>query len=346
MFYARTPLIRSACVIAAAASVVVMSASLGSGAQQSARPRRRRRTTRAAAGSESAPPGQLRRAARRHAVGHRRDVPARPVVLARDLADQSAGREPAFDLSRATCCRSRISTTAGPSSTSSAAPRSPAAAESIACRRACASSRSRKRSRRFRTRRSRRSCRAPSCSTRTSSTTLPYVFKHREGLIASSGRDVYARGTDAPVGSVFNLVHLGDELVDPDDNDVLGYQGIFVGQGRVDRSGDPSTVRVLDSTRETLVGDYLLAEEDVAAGEFLPAPAGARRRRPDHLGDGRRIVDRSVPSRRVESRRRARARPRRGAARVQDGPSRDATKCAERAFSKRKCACRTNLRAR
>jgi LysM repeat protein len=99
---------------------------------------------------------------------------------------------------------------------------------------------------------------------------LPYVFKHRDGLIASSGRDVYARGTDAPVGSVFNLVHLGDELVDPDDNAVLGYQGIFIGEGRIDRSGDPSTVHVLDSTRETLVGDYLLNEEHVTPVNFFP----------------------------------------------------------------------------
>jgi hypothetical protein len=99
---------------------------------------------------------------------------------------------------------------------------------------------------------------------------LPYIFKLRESLIGSSGHDVYARGTDAPVGSVFNLVHRGDELVDPDDNSVLGYTGVFVGQGRVDRSGDPSTVRVLDSTREALVGDYLLDEEDVRPANFFP----------------------------------------------------------------------------
>src|SRR5688572_29011546 len=34
---------------------------------------------------------------------------------------------------------------------------------------------------------------------------LPYIFRHRDGLIASSGRDVYARGTDGAVGSVYNL---------------------------------------------------------------------------------------------------------------------------------------------
>jgi hypothetical protein len=99
---------------------------------------------------------------------------------------------------------------------------------------------------------------------------LPYVVALREGLIGSSGRDVYARGADAPVGSVYNVVELGQKLIDPDNKDVLGYQGIYVGQGRVDRTGDPSTLRLLDSEREAVVGDYLMEEEDIAPINFLP----------------------------------------------------------------------------
>jgi LysM domain-containing protein len=99
---------------------------------------------------------------------------------------------------------------------------------------------------------------------------LPYVVAHREGLISSTGRDTYARLVEKPVGAVYNLVHLGDELVDPDDGSVLGYQGIFIGQGEVTRSGDPATVHVLESTRETLVGDYLVEEEDVRPVNFFP----------------------------------------------------------------------------
>jgi LysM repeat protein len=102
--------------------------------------------------------------------------------------------------------------------------------------------------------------------------TAPYLFAHREGLMGSSGRDVYARGTDAAEGSVFNVVHRGKELVDPDDGDVLGYEGIYVGQGRVRRSGDPATIYLLDSTREALAGDYLLNEEVAAPFNFLPRP--------------------------------------------------------------------------
>ena len=103
---------------------------------------------------------------------------------------------------------------------------------------------------------------------------LPYIVAHREGLIGSAGRDVYVRGFEdpAPVGTVFNVVELGEPLVDPDDNDLLGYQGIYVGQGRLDRTGDPGTLRMLESEREAIVGNYLMGEEDVHPLNFMPRP--------------------------------------------------------------------------
>lgn len=100
---------------------------------------------------------------------------------------------------------------------------------------------------------------------------LPYVVAHREGLMSSSGRDVYARGIDnAAVGAVFNVVERGAELIDPDTKDLLGYQGIFVGQGRVSRNGDPATLRMLETEREVVVGNYVVEEEDITPVNFLP----------------------------------------------------------------------------
>jgi len=109
---------------------------------------------------------------------------------------------------------------------------------------------------------------------------LPYIVAHREGLIGSGGRDVYVRGIEEPVNSVFNVVELGEELVDPDTNDVLGYQGIYVGQGRLDRTGDPGTLRLLETEREAVVGNYVMEEEDVNQLNFVP-------RSPDTEIDGR-----------------------------------------------------------
>ncbi len=99
---------------------------------------------------------------------------------------------------------------------------------------------------------------------------LPYLFAHQEGLIGAAGRDVYVRGTNAPVGTEFTIVHAGDALIDPDDGDVLGYQGLYVGTGRVERTGDPTTVYLTETTREASIGDYLIAEEGVDPVTFFP----------------------------------------------------------------------------
>ena len=109
---------------------------------------------------------------------------------------------------------------------------------------------------------------------------LPYLVAIPSGLIASAGRETYVRGTDAPVGTVFNVVHPGEALVDPEDGEVVGYHGHYVGHGSVRASGDPATVYLSDTVREASIGDVLIAEESVAPINFFP-------RAPVDLIDGR-----------------------------------------------------------
>ena len=94
---------------------------------------------------------------------------------------------------------------------------------------------------------------------------LPYVVAHREGLMGSAGATSTSRGTDAAVGSVFNVVRASARSSSiPTTNDVLGYQGIYVGQGRLDRTGDPGTVRMLETEREAVGRQTTVrCEEDV-----------------------------------------------------------------------------------
>ncbi len=103
---------------------------------------------------------------------------------------------------------------------------------------------------------------------------LPYVVAHSEGMLSSAGEAVYVRGANKAVGGMYDFVHLGDPLVDPDNNRVLGYQGLYVGQGRVRRSGDPATVYLTDTAREARVGDYLLEIDDVAPATYFPRSPG------------------------------------------------------------------------
>src|SRR5690606_34783352 len=62
---------------------------------------------------------------------------------------------------------------------------------------------------------------------------LPYIMATRDNhLIAAAGNQVYVRGGEpAQPGTRYSVVHVGEALVDPDDNAVVGYQGIYVGAG-------------------------------------------------------------------------------------------------------------------
>ena len=113
---------------------------------------------------------------------------------------------------------------------------------------------------------------------------LPYILTTREGhLVAGAGVPVYVRGTNAPVGTRYNVIHVGDAIVDPDDNRVIGYQGIHVGEGRIDRAGDPSTMMLTDTKREALEGDRLVPEPTEFPLNFIP-------RAPEQFVEGRIIA--------------------------------------------------------
>ena len=104
---------------------------------------------------------------------------------------------------------------------------------------------------------------------------LPYILETRgDHLLAAAGNDVYVRGLAGAVpGARFSIVHVGEPMIDPDDNRLVGYQGIFVGAGTLRRGGDPATVRLTQTTQEALFGDRLLPESvDIPLNFFPSAP--------------------------------------------------------------------------
>ncbi len=100
----------------------------------------------------------------------------------------------------------------------------------------------------------------------------PYVAHGRDHrLVFAAGQEVYVRRLDrAALGSRYSVYHVGDELKDPDDGDVLGYQGLFAGEANLKRHGDPSTLLIVDSSRETLEGDILLPTPGDLKMDFIP----------------------------------------------------------------------------
>jgi len=104
---------------------------------------------------------------------------------------------------------------------------------------------------------------------------LPYILSVRgDHMVAAAGNDVYVRGGLAsPSGTRYSVVKIGDELRDPDDNKVVGYQGIYIGEGAMARGGDPATVSLTQSNREAREGDRLVPETvDIPLNFFPKSP--------------------------------------------------------------------------
>jgi len=94
-----------------------------------------------------------------------------------------------------------------------------------------------------------------------------------EHLIVGAGDRIYVRGISADQGNRYNVFRPGDAYIDPDSGEVLGYEALYLGDGRTERFGDPSTLKLDRTTREINIGDRVMpmTKEDVYA-YFTPHP--------------------------------------------------------------------------
>ena len=105
---------------------------------------------------------------------------------------------------------------------------------------------------------------------------LPYLLETRgDHLIASAGNEIYVRGIAGDqVSTRYNLIHVGEPLIDPDDNHLLGYHATMIGEGSLRRTGDPATVALTDTSQEAIMGDRLIpASVDVPLNFFPRTPS-------------------------------------------------------------------------
>jgi LysM repeat protein len=109
----------------------------------------------------------------------------------------------------------------------------------------------------------------------------PYVLATRDlHVVMSDGDTLYARGFGGPVelGSHYNVVRVGDPLVDPDDKRILGYNGIFTGAAHVTRDGDTVSLIMTESAQETRAGDKLFIGGVDVPLDFIPSAPKIRTR--------------------------------------------------------------------
>jgi len=100
----------------------------------------------------------------------------------------------------------------------------------------------------------------------------PYIVAFRnEHTLAATGNELYARGIgNAPADARYSIIHIEEPLRDPDNNALLGYEGVYVGSGPVATTGNPAKVLLTDSAREALQGDKLFPESTEVNVDFVP----------------------------------------------------------------------------
>ena len=90
---------------------------------------------------------------------------------------------------------------------------------------------------------------------------LPYILDIKDDhLISGTGDTLYVRGIVPGSNTRYTIVRGGDEYIDIVDGDEVevGQEATYVGEAKVEKFGDPSTLTITHAIRETVKGDRLM----------------------------------------------------------------------------------------
>lgn len=124
----------------------------------------------------------------------------------------------------------------------------------------------------------------PGVMTRDEVKSAPYVVALADmHQVAGENQNVYVRKVSGDMGTRYNVMHIDEELKDPQSGRQLGYLAIYTGTAQLTRPGEVARAALVVSARETLQGDVLIAEAANPTSDFLP-------HRPRQPVDGRIIA--------------------------------------------------------
>src|SRR5215472_3031195 len=100
----------------------------------------------------------------------------------------------------------------------------------------------------------------------------PYVLAFRDmHQVAGNEVEVYIKNLPAAENARYAVMHVSNQLRDPDDGKLLGYEGIYTGTALVKRAGSPAKALMIDVARETLAGDRLVSSDNQVPVNFTPS---------------------------------------------------------------------------
>lgn len=89
--------------------------------------------------------------------------------------------------------------------------------------------------------------------------TAPYILASDDNhLIMAQDNIIYIRGEIDKDRVRFTVFRPGKELIDPETDEVFGFEAIYAGEARIKKYDDPAIGQLTSTTREVLIGDRLL----------------------------------------------------------------------------------------
>ena len=102
------------------------------------------------------------------------------------------------------------------------------------------------------------------------------VGTQTDRVILSAGNLAYVRGIGSSKEATWYVYRRGGALVDPDSNQTLGYEAIYLGTAQVTRGGDPATIVLTSAVQEVGAGDKLVAASRPQAINYAPHAPGTK----------------------------------------------------------------------
>jgi hypothetical protein len=98
------------------------------------------------------------------------------------------------------------------------------------------------------------------------------VGTETDRVILAAGNKAYVRGISDSKEDTWYVYRRGGPLVDPDTNQTLGFEAIYLGTAQVTRPGDPTTVVLSSAVQEVEAGDKLVAAGNPQPPSYAPHP--------------------------------------------------------------------------
>jgi len=95
-------------------------------------------------------------------------------------------------------------------------------------------------------------------------------------VLLATGNAAYVRGIGKSRDDTWYVYRKGNPLVDPDTNQTLAYEAVYLGTAQLTRPGEPATVTLTDTVLEVGAGDKLVAAGRPQPVNYAPRAPGSQ----------------------------------------------------------------------